>query len=164
MTIHSHDGNVLSEEVPVPDEMALLVADVFEAAGALRRLGEQTAQAEGLTQARWQVLSVASGTALTVPQAARRLGVSRQNVQRVANDLVALGHAAFEGNPDHRGSPLLTLTPRGRQALERVTARALELHGTLFAALPEQEAGQTRAFLRKLLAEVDRHERTDGTR
>ncbi|WP_432142558.1 hypothetical protein [Streptomyces sp. bgisy084] len=31
--------------VPGPDETALLSADVFEAAGALRRLGEQTAGA-----------------------------------------------------------------------------------------------------------------------
>ncbi|GHB99248.1 hypothetical protein GCM10010397_84400 [Streptomyces spinoverrucosus] len=87
------------------DEIALLVADVFEAAGALRRLGEHTAQAEGLTQARWQVLSVVSETALTVPQAARRLGVSRQNVQRVANDL------ASSGTPPIRPT-LTTAAPR----------------------------------------------------
>ena len=89
----------------MPDEIALLVADVYEAAGALRRLGERTARAEGLTQARWQVLSVASEEALTVPQAARRLGVTRQNVQRVANDLVELGHAAYTANPDHGVHP-----------------------------------------------------------
>lgn len=146
------------------DEMALLVADVFEAAGALRRLGEHTAQAEGLTQARWQVLSVVSGTAMTVPQAARRLGVSRQNVQRVANDLVTFGYAAYEANPDHRGSPLLTLTPRGQEVLAAVTARAAAIHRTLFAALPEPEITRTRAFLRRLLTELDRHEQTDGKR
>ncbi|MER6472435.1 MarR family winged helix-turn-helix transcriptional regulator [Streptomyces collinus] len=148
----------------MPDETARLVADVFEAAGALRRLGERTAAAEGLTQARWQVLSVASDDALTVPQAARRLGVSRQNVQRVANDLVSLELAAFEPNPDHRGSPLLTLTPRGRQALDRVTARAEDLHRTLFAAIPDEEIRATRASLRRLLTELDRHEGEAGRR
>ncbi|MDX2592939.1 MarR family winged helix-turn-helix transcriptional regulator [Streptomyces sp. WI03-4A] len=142
----------------MPDETARLVADVFEAAGALRRLGERTAAAEGLTQARWQVLSVASDDPLTVPQAARRLGVSRQNIQRVANDLTSLELAAFEPNPDHRGSPLLTLTPRGRQALDRVTARAEDLHRTLFAAIPDEEIRATRASLRRLLSELDRHE------
>ncbi|TDC83849.1 MarR family transcriptional regulator [Nonomuraea deserti] len=146
------------------DETALLVADVFEAAGALRRLGEHTAQSQGLTQARWQVLSVASEEALTVPQAARRLGVSRQNVQRVANDLVALGHAAYEPNPDHRGSPLLTLTLSGREALARVTARASALHRELFAALADEEISAARDFLRRLLAELDRHEGVSGRR
>lgn len=146
------------------DEMALLVADVFEAAGALRRLGEHTAQLEGLTQARWQVLSVVSETALTVPQAARRLGVSRQNVQRVANDLVTFGHAVYTANPDHRGSPLLTLTSQGQEALAHVTARASAVHRKLFAALPEQEISRTRSLLRLLMEELDRHEQVDGKR
>lgn len=146
------------------DEMALLVADVFEAAGALRRLGEHTAQAEGLTQARWQVLSVVSETALTVPQAARRLGVSRQNVQRVANDLVNLGHATYEANPDHRGSPLLTLTPRGHEVLAALTQRASAVHRELFSALDSEEVSRTRALLRRLLQEVDRYEQVDGRR
>ncbi|MEU3830258.1 MarR family winged helix-turn-helix transcriptional regulator [Streptomyces sp. SID161] len=146
------------------DETALLVADVFEAAGALRRLGEETAGAEGLTQARWQVLSAVSAEPLTVPQTARRLGVSRQNTQRVANDLVALRLAAFAPNPDHRGSPLLTLTPRGRESLARVTARAEDIHRTLFAAIPDEEIRATRAALRRLLTELDRHEGTTGKR
>ncbi|MEJ8657032.1 MULTISPECIES: MarR family winged helix-turn-helix transcriptional regulator [Streptomyces] len=146
----------------MPDEIALLVADVYEAAGALRRLGERTARAEGLTQARWQVLSVASEEALTVPQAARRLGVTRQNVQRVANDLVELGHAAYTANPDHRGSPLLTLTPSGRDALASVTERATEQHRTLFAALPEKDVAAARSLLHRLLAELNRQERAAG--
>lgn len=66
------------------DEIARLVADVFELAGLLRRSGEVVAAREGHTQARWQLLSVVSDRALTVPQAARRLGVTRQGVQRVA--------------------------------------------------------------------------------
>ncbi|MFI2761904.1 MarR family winged helix-turn-helix transcriptional regulator [Streptomyces echinatus] len=146
------------------DEAALLIADVFEAAGALRRLGEETAGAEGLTQARWQVLSVVSEEPLTVPQAARRLGVSRQNIQRVANDLVALQLAALAPNPDHRGSPLLTMTSRGQESLARVTARAEDIHRTLFAAISDEEIRATRASLRRLLTELDRHEGTTGKR
>jgi DNA-binding MarR family transcriptional regulator len=146
------------------DQIALLVADVLEAAGALRRLGEQTAQHVGLTQARWQVLSVVSEPPLTVPQAARRLGVSRQNVQRVANDLVALGHAVYMPNPDHRSSPLLTLTARGRKVLAEVTARAATVHHTIFARLSEDEIRRSRAFLRQLLAEIDLWEGVEGSR
>jgi DNA-binding MarR family transcriptional regulator len=146
----------------VADEMALLVADVLEAAGALRRFGERTAPSVGLTQARWQVLSVVSEDPVTVPQAARRLGVSRQNVQRVANDLVALGHSVYVHNPDHRSSPLLTLTPRGHEVLAEVTARASALHRALFAALSEEEICRSRAFLRQLLAELDRREGVQG--
>lgn len=146
------------------DVMALLVADILEAAGALRRLGEETARSVGLTQARWQVLSVVSESPLTVPQAARRLGVSRQNVQRVANDLVTLAHAAYVSNPDHRSSPLLTLTPQGREVLADVTERAAQVHRKLFAALPEEEVRRSRALLRQLLADLDRREGVRGVR
>ncbi|MFI8221510.1 MarR family winged helix-turn-helix transcriptional regulator [Streptomyces sp. NPDC085932] len=148
----------------MPAEAALLIADVFEAAGALRRLSEKTASVEGLTQARWQVLSAVSEDPLTVPQAARRLGVRRQNIQRVANDLAAFGLAAYAPNPDHRGSPLLTLTPRGKETLARVTDRAAARDRTLFAAVPEEEIIAARATLRRLLSELDRLEGTKGKR
>jgi DNA-binding MarR family transcriptional regulator len=158
MTTCCQSGGVVS------DETALLVADVLEAAGALRRLGEHIAHAEGLTQGRWQVLSVVSDQALTVPQAARRLGVSRQNVQRVANDLTTLGFASYLPNPDHRSSPLLTLTPPGEEVLARVTARSSALHRTLFATLPAEGIRESRAFLRRMLEELDRREGVQGRR
>ncbi|WP_329526861.1 MarR family winged helix-turn-helix transcriptional regulator [Streptomyces sp. NBC_01462] len=142
----------------MPDEIALLVADVFEAAGLLRRSGEAIAAIEGQTQARWQLLSAVSGSSQTVAQAARRLGVTRQGVQRVANDLVAEGLAAFGPNPDHRGSPLLALTPDGRRVLNGITARADEVHRTFAADIPPGEIAGARASLRRLIEQVRRHE------
>ncbi|MFD7613091.1 MarR family winged helix-turn-helix transcriptional regulator [Streptomyces sp. NPDC059828] len=140
------------------DEMALLVADVYEAAGALRRSGEAIAASQGQTQARWQLLSVASGTPLSVAQAARRLGVARQGVQRIANDLVSEGLAAFGTNPDHRSSPLLELTSAGRQVLSEITARATEVHRLLAVDLPVSEITSARDLLRRLIDQVRRHQ------
>jgi len=106
------------------EAFALLVADVYELAGALRHTGESLAAKEGQTQARWQLLSAVSQDDLTVPAAARRLGISRQAVQRVANDLVTDGLAAFTANPEHRTSPVLTLTSTGRASLSAMNRRA----------------------------------------
>src|SRR5271155_3223584 len=92
------------------DAFALLVADVYDTAGVLRRQGEQTAGTEGQTQARWQVLSVISDGDWTVPMAADRLGTSRQAVQRIGNELVDEGLAAFDENPRNQRSPFLRLT------------------------------------------------------
>ncbi|MFD4915864.1 MarR family winged helix-turn-helix transcriptional regulator [Streptomyces virginiae] len=142
----------------MPDEMALLVADVFEAAGLLRRSGEAIAATEGQTQARWQLLSVVSEEPLTVAQAARRLGIARQGVQRVANDLTREDLAAFRPNPDHRGSPLLTLTPHGRRVLDRITLRAADVHRTLAADITVDEITAARALLRRLVERVNHHE------
>ncbi|MER6448736.1 MarR family transcriptional regulator [Streptomyces venezuelae] len=136
------------------DEMALLVADVFEAAGALRRSGEAIAAAHGQTQARWQVLSVVSEQPMSVPSAARRLGVARQNVQRIANDLAKDGLADLVPNPDHRTSPLLTLTADGRTVLEAITEQARASHRRITTRIPEADIAAARALLRTLTQAV----------
>ena len=67
-------------------EMEELYSELFDAAGLGRRVGEQIAALEGQTQSRWQTMwTIDAAGSLTVPQIARRLGVSRQNEQRVVN-------------------------------------------------------------------------------
>ena len=137
------------------DEIALLVADVFELAGLFRRSGELAAAASGQTQTRWQLLSVISEEALSVSQAARRLGVTRQGVQRVANDLVRAELAEFTPNPDHQTSPLLTLTDAGRTVLEEITERAVLVNNRLAAALGPVTLHATREGIRQLIREME---------
>jgi DNA-binding MarR family transcriptional regulator len=104
------------------DQAGRLVADVLEAAGAIRRLGDEIASAVEQTQSRWQVLSVLSEGDWTVSRAARRLGVTRQSVQRVVDLLLAEGLVVAEPNPDHARSPLIRLTPAGERTLATITA------------------------------------------
>ena len=124
--------------------MEALFAELFEAAGTSRRWGEILASRQGLTQAQWQTLWIAGTSPLTVPQIARRLGVSRQNVQRVANDLAAAGMATFGQNPDHKSSPLLDLTPAGRSALEGINTAAAGSNQALLERLSEPGIDQLR--------------------
>jgi DNA-binding MarR family transcriptional regulator len=70
------------------------------------------------------VLSVLSGGARTVPQVARRLGVTRQSVQRVANLLAAEGLIESVANPDNARSPLFRLSKRGKEVLTAITRAA----------------------------------------
>lgn len=101
--------------------VASFIADVLELAGAFRRIADGIARQAGQTQARWYALSVFSGAPMTVSQAARRLGTSRQAVQRSADDLLARGLATTATNPDHRTSPFIRLTPEGHATLARVS-------------------------------------------
>src|SRR5262249_2278185 len=52
---------------------------------------------------------------------ARRMGLTRQSVQRIANVLVDEGFAAWEPNPKHRRAKLLRPTERARAAIRRVS-------------------------------------------
>jgi DNA-binding MarR family transcriptional regulator len=132
----------------------IVVADIYELAGRLREHGEAIAATVGQTQARWQVLSAASGRPQTVPQIARVLGVTRQNVQRIADLLVAEDAAEYRDNPDHRASPHLILTKSGRTALERITQAAAGYHAALTQTLSASEVASLQRGLRRLLDAV----------
>ena len=142
----------------MPDEMALLVADLYEVAGLLRDRGEEIAAAEGQTQARWQLLSVVSETPLTVPRAARRLGITRQAVQRVANDLVREELADFTPNRDHRTSPLLKLTAHGHDVLSRITTRARDTQRGWTDGIEPCELADARNVIRRLATRLREHD------
>ena len=79
--------------------MQTLVAEVFELAGALRRDGATTAKLAGQTQARWQVMWIAAPRRLSVAMIARRLGLTRQSVQRVADAIVPTASPASSPTP-----------------------------------------------------------------
>lgn len=129
----------------------IIVADIYELAGRMREYGEAIAHTVGQTQARWQVMSAASAGPHTVPRIARVLGVTRQNVQRIADMLVADGSAAYQDNPDHRTSPHLVLTGRGRAALDRLGEAASGYHARLARKLPPSEIAALQRGLHRLL-------------
>ena len=52
------------------------------------------------------------------------MGASRQNVQRIVNDLNAEGLVECAANPHHRRAQLVVRTPKGRQAFEAATELA----------------------------------------
>ena len=134
------------------EALALLVADVFEASGMLRRAGDALAGPAGQTQSRWQVLSVVSGGDWTVAAAARRLGISRQAVQKVANALARDGLVDLEANPADRRAPLLRLTPTGRQALASITASSRAWHTRVGEGLSIDAIEDARRLLKALSA------------
>jgi len=137
------------------DLVPLVIADLYELAGAFRRRGERIASGVRQTQARWQVLSAASDRPRSVPQLARVLGVSRQNVQRIADWLSAEGLARFAENPDHRSSPHLVLTEKGQKTLAGITRAAAEQHSALAAKLRDVDLAALRQDLAAIQAALD---------
>jgi DNA-binding MarR family transcriptional regulator len=143
---------MVKRQVPHADALAPMIADIYELAGLLRTRGDTIAATVGQSQARWQVLSVASSEPpLSVPQIARRLGVTRQAVQRVADLLAADGLANFADNPDHKASPHLILTRTGQEILARLTKAARAGHQELAAGLDGIDVAALRRDLRALL-------------
>lgn len=144
---------VMTKRQALPVEgLAPMIADIYELAGLMRVRGDSIAATVGQTQARWQVLSAASTEPrLSVPQIARRLGITRQAVQRTADLLVGEGFAHFADNPDHKASPHLILTQTGQDILARLTRAARVGHQELAARLDGIDLATLHRDLRTLL-------------
>jgi DNA-binding MarR family transcriptional regulator len=138
------------------DAYRLLIADVYELAGASRRTSDDLARASGQTAARWHVLSALSDGPRTVPSAARRLGLTPQSVQRVVDDLVRGGQLMRQANPDHVRSPLFDLTEDGRTTLTELFARSDEARGRMLrrAGVTARQLDEAREVLHALLSAI----------
>jgi DNA-binding MarR family transcriptional regulator len=101
---------------PQGEAATQVILSVFRANGLLLGAGDLLAAADGLTSARWQVLGAIAlaDRPLTVPQIARRMGLTRQSVHATVGRLERDGLLTLAPNVDHRRSPLVSLTERGR--------------------------------------------------
>lgn len=131
-----------------------MYADLFEAAAVSRRQGEEMAGAVGQTQARWQTMWIINTGLFTVPQVARRLGVSRQNVQRITDDLRHEQLLTLIDNPDHKTSPLLQLTAAGQSRLAQINAASEAIHRQMLPHFTERDIKNFRALLAKFTAAI----------
>ena len=147
----------MSKRSAAAERFARLVADVYELAGELERCGEVLARRAGQSGARWQVLSAASVSGQTVAQLARRLGLARQSVQRVADALEDDGLVRYEPNPHHQRSPCVALSAAGTEALERLSAAAARWENPFAGRVREDELEQARTFIREVLALIRAH-------
>lgn len=99
-----------------------LILATFRAKTLLLEAGDRLGAPEGLTSARWQVLGAIAlaDRPLTVPQIARRMGLTRQSVHATVKRLVADGLLEIAPNEDHRRSSLVDLTDAGRSRYEAI--------------------------------------------
>jgi DNA-binding MarR family transcriptional regulator len=144
------------------DAATAVVLEIFRVNGLVLAAGGQLAAQERLTAARWQVLGAVAlaGRPLTVPQIARRMGLTRQAVQASVDRLRAEALAEARDNVDHRRSPLIALTERGRQAYAAVDQRQIRWINELSAGLKITDLTAAADVLREL---GDRLERANDT-
>ncbi|MCS2159018.1 MarR family winged helix-turn-helix transcriptional regulator [Scandinavium sp. H11S7] len=94
-----------------------LIGKVFLLYGAIVSSGDAIASPLGLTSARWQIMgAIDIMGATTVSDLARQVGVTRQSVQRIVNEMVAEGYFVFMANPHHRRAKNIAMTDKGLKA------------------------------------------------
>ena len=136
-----------------PEAVTELILRIFRVNGRLLLAGDQLVAPLGLTSARWQVMGgiVAADRPLPVVGLARELGVSRQAVQRIVNELEHESIVEFEVNPQHKRAQLVVLTEQGRQLYEQTLVRQRPWAAHLVAGLTASQVATSCKALDLLL-------------
>jgi DNA-binding MarR family transcriptional regulator len=132
-----------------------LILEVFRLNGRLLSAGDALTRPVEQTSARWQVLGALDEQARTVADIGRRMGLTRQSVQRTTDLLEADGLVSYVDNPAHQRAKLAVLTARGRATLEAITTRQIEWANGIASRLGEDDLSHVVHTLRQVRAAVE---------
>ncbi len=151
--------DVLSSPSPAEtaDALTELILDVFRLNGSLLASGDALVGDLGLTSARWQVLGAIALAPHPLPVAslARTMGLSRQSVQRLVDEMKADAWVRLMPNPHHRRAVLVALTPEGEATYRAAAERQRGWACALAAGLSADEVRRAGELLRELRRRLD---------
>jgi DNA-binding MarR family transcriptional regulator len=150
---HTPEGASLTE----------LILEVFKLNGRLLSAGDQLVAGLGLTSARWQVLGAIAfaGAPEPVANIARNMGLTRQAVQRVVNELEAEGFLTFAPNPHHQRAKLVVLSKTGAKAFQAAARRQAPWANQLARRIPARDIQTALGVVREIATRLESMER-DG--
>ena|SRR3974390_473734 len=132
-----------------------LIIPVIQLEAHFSRAGEAIATTAGQTLARWLTLEMVAERPATVAQIAKRLGLTRQSVQRVADLLNEDRLAEYVDNPVHLTSKLVRLTPQGRQTLRAIQAAQRTWSNRVGAAVGEANLRRAASVVESLKSALE---------
>ena len=145
----------MKKRTPQGETLTDIILETFRLNGALLEAGNALTKPFELTSARWQIMGPVSEQPLTVAQVARRMGLARQGVQRIVNDLKRLGMVTFESNPDHKRAPLIVVTKKGLATMAELNAAQSAWVNELANGLNERQLGQTLRVLQSVREQLE---------
>jgi DNA-binding MarR family transcriptional regulator len=142
---------------PAGEALTDLILEIFRVNGDLIAAGDRIAGEFGQSSARWQVLGAIENQPRAVPAIARRMGLTRQAVQRTADVLADEGIVEFVDNPAHSRSRLVQMTRSGRQTYDKILNRQVVWANELASGLVFKERDIRKALdvLRSLRAGLE---------
>jgi DNA-binding MarR family transcriptional regulator len=144
-----------SQNGPVFTEIVL---ELFKLGGLLTNEGDQMALEYGVTSARWKILGALflAGEPQTVPQIARRMGLTRQAVQRLVDAMHKDRLILFQKNPDHERAKLIELTELGKDIFLKLDEKQIKWANSRSANITQTELETTLSVLKRISDTIDR--------
>ena len=142
---------------PTPEGEAVfrLMLEVLQTFHRLRAVGAEEGAVTASGGGSWGLMrSLAEGGPQTVPAIARARPVSRQYIQKLADELAAEGLVEFVDNPGHKRSKLVRLTQAGRTRYRSVSGRIQQLADQLGRGLDVKELAAAAEVIAQLRARL----------
>jgi DNA-binding MarR family transcriptional regulator len=142
---HTEAGAVLTE----------VILTTFRLNARLLEVCQGLAANGDLTAAWWQVLGGILDQPRSVAAIGRRMGMTRQGVQRVADLLVERGLAEYRPNPDHRRAKLVACTEAGYWAIRRIALVAQPWANRIGAEVGSDQLQNALSTMRLLVSVIE---------
>jgi DNA-binding MarR family transcriptional regulator len=148
------------------DALTNLILEVFRTNGRLIAAGDALVAPVGLTSARWQVMGAIafSDGPKTVAQLARAMGLTRQSVQRIVNELAQANFVQLVENPDHKRAKRIIFTKSGTVLFAAASKRQRPWAMALARNLDANDIDRSSALLRALQIRLEADSRKERDR
>ena len=139
------------------DAFTALLLEVFRLNGALIAAGNELCTETGLTSSRWQILGAIAEAArpVTASHIARRMGLTRQTVQRLVDELEAARLVTRDADPEHGRARLVGFTAEGQKLYRLMRQRQAPWANAVAAGISAKKLNETLDVLRELRSRVE---------
>jgi len=161
--MHSYIDSILSIYYHVRmkhKEITEIILEVFNLNGLLIDRGNTLVKDLGLTSARWQVLGAIHQSEYppTVSDIARTMGLTRQSVQRIVNELVQEDILEFKHNAQDKRANLVTLKSTGKTIYQKAMERQKPWSEALVSDINQNDLKITLSVLKALHVKLEKEE------
>jgi DNA-binding MarR family transcriptional regulator len=131
------------------------IVATFRLNGRLMDIAQRLAHAGDLTATEWRVLGGVLDEPHSVAEVGRLMGMTRQGVQRVADQLVDRGLAEYRPNPAHRRAKLLACTQAGYWAIRQIALVQRPWADEIAANIGATELQEALTTIRRIVATLE---------
>lgn len=146
----------MSKRYTQSEVLTEIMLEIFRLNARLLERGSQMVAPLGMTSARWQVLGALalSGEAMSCPQIAAAMGISRQGAQKQLN--LALNDQLLTVYENQRNlrSPLYEITPAGQEAYSKAMGLQASWSKALSRGITLSDLQNTLSVLREFDARL----------
>jgi DNA-binding MarR family transcriptional regulator len=137
---------------PAGAAFTTLVLDTFRFNGRLLQVGDRLIGDLGISSARWQVMGAVenAGGPVIVSEIARIMGLRRQSVQRLVDEMAADGLLKLSDNPNHRRAKLVSMTAAGWKLKVKLDERQGDWANAVAKGIKAADLDRASALIRHL--------------